>query len=439
MVDSPAERATGVKPAFIEQIHLLDSLDPALVEKVARFIDDLRPFEGERVSEVEEAVADMLVQDLSEADRRLRTELARTVASTRPPQLPADVDPEEIRLALFAEAWDKGLAPGLREDDLFAVHPETIVGAVAARFCIDTDQLSRAMFADTPAERQLIFPAGVREDVARDAIAGLNLERLRRGLRRTVRLTLEIPSRTEGGISYVNLLWGAKRLGLMYEVYEEGRSLILDVYGPYTLFGRTTMYGNRLFDFVLQVLENAGNQWRLKADVLDGGRSESLRTVRLDSSMRHLLARVHDQPSTGVRSGDEDAFQKYFSKLSVSWHLSYEGALVPLGEAGRRMLMVPDFVARCPSADVEVFIEIVGFWKREYLEKKIEKIRLLGNRHMILVVNAKLSVSREQLSVSGTDKIRVLFYSGREGLKRAAENIAEELHRIADGDTRPIS
>ena len=410
-------------------------LDPqygVLVEKVAAFLEELRPFEGERVADAEEAVADMLVQDVNEDDRRLRTELVRTVASTRPAELPSDVDPEDLRLALFTEAWGKGLTSGVLGDDLFSVDRGAIFDSIAPRFGINAAQVSQAMFADTPGERQLFFPTGERNEVAREAIIRLNRERLRRGLRQAVRVTLQIPARTQEGTSYVNILWGAKRLGLMYDVSEAEGSVILAVSGPYALFGRTTMYGNRLFEFVRLVLENAGSNWHLKVDLLvrAGSRSGTLRNVLLDASSSHFFMSTHHQPADIMRSGDEEAFQKYFTKLSSLWRLDYEGALVALGEPGRQTVMVPDFVARCPLSPTEVFIEIVGFWKREYLVRKIEKVRLLGNRHLVLIVNAKLCVTREELVVPGTDLVHVFFYAGREELKFAAQRVVEELQRI---------
>jgi len=219
----------------------------------------------------------------------------------------------------------------------------------------------------------------------------------------------------------------------MYDASESGDSILMNFAGPYAMFGMTTMYGNRLFEFVRLVLENGGPGWRLKADILvrEPNRTQTLRNLWLDTSMRSRFIQSGHEPTNSPRSGDEEAFQKYFAQRSQHWRLDYEGALVPLGEKGKRTLMVPDFVARCPLTPTEVFVEIVGFWKREYLEKKIEKVRLLGNRHMVLIVSKKLSVAREEFVAPDTDLVRVFFYSGREELKRVAEKVAKDLHRIA--------
>lgn len=422
--------------AAISRKSFLDPRSAMLVEKVARVIDELRPFEGERAVDVEEAVADMGVHDVNESDRRLRTELVRTVTSGRAPELPLDLDPEDLRIALFTEMWNRGAAAGLVGDDLFAGDRDGICSAVASRLGIDPAQVEDAMFADTPGERRLTFPEGERDAVAREAIRAVNLERVRRGLRQAVWVTLRIPARTQGGSPYVRLLWGAKRLGLMYDAIDVGDSIVMNIAGPYALFSRTTMYGNRLFEFVRLVLENAGTGWLLKADILfrERNRPDTLRNVWLDASMGAYFVESCHEPLTTLRSGDEEAFQRYFLQCSQLWRLDYEGALVVVGAEQKRTLMVPDFVARCPLTPTEVLVEIVGFWKREYLEKKIQKVRLLGDRHAVLIVNKKLSIAREEIIAQETDLVHVFFYSKREELKQVARLVAEILHRIAGTD-----
>jgi predicted nuclease of restriction endonuclease-like RecB superfamily len=82
-------------------------------------------------------------------------------------------------------------------------------------------------------------------------------------------------------------------------------------------------------------------------------------------------------------------------------------------------------------------VEIVGCWKRECLEKKMENVRPCGNRHMVLIVNAKLSVASEELILPGMTLVHVFFYSGREELKHVAERVVEELQRTVWPDALP--
>ena len=408
----------------------LNPHDNTLVEKIGRFIDELRPLDGERAADEGEVLARILARDKNESDRRLRLEILRTVGGRQPPPLPEGIDPEDLRQAVFRAAWETGA--GIDEGNLFSADRNATIAAVAAKFGIDQDEVLPAMFSDTPAERRLVLPAPGEEGVARNAIRTINFDRLRRALRQGLRVTLRLPARTKGDASYVDLLWGLKRLGLMFEATEAGGSIVLDISGPYALFGKTTMYGNRLYDFCCLVLECAGKDWSLRIDLLANERGKKTRVANfwLDSSLSTHFIDDTLQPRRTMRSGDEEAFLKYFRKLTTQWTLDYEGAFVLLGEPGRQVVMVPDFVARGPQSRMEVFIEIVGFWRPEYLEKKIEKVSLLGDRRLILIINSKLSLSRVDVLVPGTDRVRVLFYKGREELKHVAEQVIEELAHL---------
>ena len=80
-------------------------------------------------------------------------------------------------------------------------------------------------------------------------------------------------------------------------------------------------------------------------------------------------------------------------------------------------------------------MEIVGFRKREYLEWNMEKVRLLGMTHIVLIVNARLCDAREELVMPGTNLIHVFVYLGEE-LKGVAERDVVELRRIVGSDKR---
>lgn len=414
----------------------LDPGNGAVREKVSRMSTELREFEGERLTDAEEAVAQMMTRDKKEEDRRLRAELLRAVASSRMINLPASVDPEEIRKEIFTTAWTKGYLAATPDIDLFSVDRESVLQTVATNLQVEPALLDEAMFADTAGERRLVFPpAGNRQAVA-EAIRTLNRERLRLMLRKAVRLTLRIPARTHGRVAYVELLWGAKRLGLMIETTQASEMLTMEVAGPHALFARTAMYWNRLFQFALLVLEHAGRDWSLKAELLDRAvnRPGDVRNLVLDASSSPFFFRENPESPAPLRSGDEEAFQKYFTKNAPHWNLVYEGALVPLGSGARKLLMVPDFVARSSRSSTEVLVEIIGFWRRDYLEKKIEKVRLIGDRKLFLIVNSKLSVSREDLVAPSANNVRVFFYSNREELKQAAVTLAEDLESVVLGE-----
>jgi len=418
-----------------------DFLDPgsdAEVRRLSAMLRDLRPLEGERVSDAEEAVASMASRDEGEEVRRMRRELLRVVAGREASPLLAHIDAEDLRVALFSSVWERGQPTGMVGDDLFSGDPQSLFASIANRFAIDAANVAEALFADTPGERLLVLPKGESPVVAQSAARAINLERLRQRLRRAVRLVLEIPAATDGDVSYVPLLWGAKRLGLMYDAEVLRSSVFLDVAGPYALFGKTTMYGNRLFEFAMLALRHAGRAWKLTCELLlkEGAGQSTMTTLRLDASMRTLFDGGDSGESHPVRSGDEEAFQKYFARIQTPWRLAYEGALILLDGHGRRVPMIPDFVARSADSPDEVFVEIVGFWRRDYLARKIDKVARFGDRRLLLIVNSKLALAREAIRSLETDRVKVFFYDGREELKLAAEAVAKELEGGVHGDRR---
>jgi len=136
----------------------LDPHSSTVAEKVSNMIGDLREFEGERLTDAQEAVAQMMTRDQKEEDRRLRVELLRTVSSSRMIDLPAGLDPEEIRKEIFNTAWKRGYLPAVPDVGLFSADRESVLQTAAASVQVEPGLLNEAMFADTPGERRLVFP-----------------------------------------------------------------------------------------------------------------------------------------------------------------------------------------------------------------------------------------------------------------------------------------
>jgi hypothetical protein len=409
----------------------LNPEDNGTVETIRDMMADLRAFEGERLDDAETAIAEMIMSDRREEDRRLRVELLRTLASSRMTNLPGNIDPEELRLELFSAAWSQGHVPGSTDASLFSPDRSSILHSVGTRLGINPEQVELLMYADTPGERRVTFSGeGAVSDVP-EILRTVNRERLRMVLRRAVRIILHLPERGDAMTSYVSLLWGAKRLGLMIDVRESGNEIVVDVLGPHSLFTRTTMYWNRLYQFTILAVRNSGTRWRLDVHLLPAsGRGQDRPDCLLfDVTFRSWFIGESGLSTEPLRSGDEESFRKSFVKHAPDWDLTYEGALIPLEDAGKKVLMVPDFVARSARSTTEVLIEIVGFWREDYLERKIRKVRLMKHRRLILLVNAELSLTREEIAGEESLGISVYFYSGREELKEAARIIAGELER----------
>ena len=77
------------------------------------------------------------------------------------------------------------------------------------------------------------------------------------------------------------------------------------------------------------------------------------------------------------------------------WRLTREGAILHDGQA----TFVPDFMFR--RADVrEAYLEIVGFWMPQYLEKKRETLRRFRH-HRVLLAIAEKTLRDKQRATQG--------------------------------------
>jgi predicted nuclease of restriction endonuclease-like RecB superfamily len=411
-----------------------DPGDEAARDLVRQIMDELLPFDGRPINELEAAVMELNLHDAKEAHRRLRSELAEAIVEGRPLDLAAGIDPSEMRVKLFSSVWEGGLSFLTTRQDLFG-NADEFINATARHFQIDPQAILENLYADTPGERRASFPAHDSETLAEETIRAVNLLRLRQHLRRALGMTLVLPLAAHHRSPFVSIFWLLKREGLMYDGVRSGPSAQLSIAGPYALFEKTTAYGNRLFAFTRSLFFLRGAEWTATVDILreSADRSAQLSTLPLRASMRRYFAAQTEEPAVAAtRSGDEEAFRKYFEKLATAWSLAYEGALVPLDDpsTGAHRFMVPDFVARHNASDKEVLIELVGYWRPEYLQRKLSKVMNLRGRTIILLVNRKLLLGREETATLEEAGVRVLHYSGREELKEAARVIAAMLEDI---------
>ena len=56
--------------------------------------------------------------------------------------------------------------------------------------------------------------------------------------------------------------------------------------------------------------------------------------------------------------------------------------------------MIPDFAFRHPDGRTALF-EIMGYWRPEYLRRKLQKLRQAQRRDLIIAVSSNLNVSED--------------------------------------------
>ncbi len=163
---------------------------------------------------------------------------------------------------------------------------------------------------------------------------------------------------------------------------------VFDIDGPLSLFSATTKYGMQVALFLPALL--SCSNFRLEAELRWGPRRE-VRSFYLDS--RDGL--VTQQDSTGMYVPAElTAFVERFGQVAPAWQLSEATELIELGREG---VWVPDYRAVHTASGTDVFIEVLGFWKKSSLERLMRLLPQYGPPRFVLAISDRLKVDEEAL------------------------------------------
>jgi len=179
-----------------------------------------------------------------------------------------------------------------------------------------------------------------------------------------------------------------KLFGLM--AYIEGdadHGFTLTIDGPASLFMPSPRYGLALAKLLPALLHVT--RWQLTATLVPPQRATFPSQGRRFTLQSGCGLVSHYPPGQPYDSILEQAFAERWAKTSTPWRLEREVDLVPLPGS----VMVPDF--RLVHPDGRSFLlEIVGYWRPEYLRKKFAQVRRAGREDIILAVSERLNLER---------------------------------------------
>ncbi|NJP09759.1 MAG: DUF790 family protein [Leptolyngbyaceae cyanobacterium RU_5_1] len=194
-----------------------------------------------------------------------------------------------------------------------------------------------------------------------------------------------------------------KLFGLM--TYIEGdadHGFTLTVDGPTSLFKPNTHYGLKLAMLLPALLHVT--KWNLTAilhlkDTYSG--KERSGRFSLDSNCGLV---THYPPGKTYDSMLEAGFVDRWTKTKTDWQLEREVDLIPIPGS----VMIPDF--RLVHPDGRTFLlEIVGYWRPEYLKKKFSQVRQAGRSDLVLAISERLNLEKAGVNFSDTPAKLVWF------------------------------
>ncbi|MEM6363531.1 MAG: DUF790 family protein [Planctomycetota bacterium] len=198
----------------------------------------------------------------------------------------------------------------------------------------------------------------------RGLLARYNVAQTQAALYRAIRLRIDALD------DFKTILRHAKLAGLMHRVApiksSDGRcGYRLELDGPQSSLRETTRYGARFAAMLPKLL--ACRDWNLTAQIL-GPRQQRFRmTLSPKDGLRSELRSPDEFDSALEREVD----LAWKSNPVDGWHWQHESQLLVSGQT----VVTPDFTLWHAGHRRLVYVEVVGFWTPEYLQKKCDSLR----------------------------------------------------------------
>jgi predicted nuclease of restriction endonuclease-like RecB superfamily len=354
---------------------LIDPRRPKLREDAGALLDLFRAAVEERWtrSRLEEEVADQIGD---RRDHKLVRGFAKVLLDRSSFEVHSPVPPGSLRDRVFRVAQDRGplsLEPG----PLGRPVAEDVLDEVGREWGLSAREMEDALYADRPAEQRI-----TRCDAA-DAdwlLHRYNLALAQAILLHATRVQVRLVAPTVPRLR--QLFRAVKFHQLIHQVERDGEVVVVALDGPTSLFRMSTRYGLQLATF-LPALALQECRWSLEATVL-WTRARHRKRMFLTSE-DGLVSHYRDVGAYETRT--QRWFAERFRALDSGWTLDDQTLPIDLGG---RALVLPDY--RFTREGRVAFLEIVGFWRREYLERRLEWLARYAPGNLVLAVSRKLRV-----------------------------------------------
>ncbi len=311
-----------------------------------------------------------------------------------------DVDPPALRRAVFAQAAAARRALNDADADAraetTAFDPKAVIAAAVARFDLPPGDVPDALFADLKANHVLQTFDAISGPALVDAY---ELAQQQAILLQAVRVVVTFRRPDPGGcrfffrrLKFHRLLYTATRL--------PDDACRIEIDGPFSLFQSVTTYGLQLA-LLLPALPACGPRWELEADIRWGSDRQPLE-FRLEGDQAAEAA------SDDLRLPDEVArLHEQFHRMRSPWNVAVAHDLLDLPGVG---LCVPDLVFTHRATGHRVYLEVLGFWSREAVWRRVDLVEAGLPQPIIFAVSSRLRVSEEVLD--GDLPGRLYVYKG---------------------------
>ena len=270
----------------------------------------------------------------------------------------SQTNPHELRQKLFQETGKTGPTTDLEQRKI-------IIEKVSSEMKISPEEIEDSIYADLESELTLkhFYPI-----IPQELLEKYNLSITQTLLFDSTELKFTVSS------NWQKIFYKAKRLGLIYDAYKLN-DFWIKVDGPASLFKLTRRYGTAIAKLLPYII--ASPKWTVMAKIL-WKFNNTIYDFKLES-WKHIPLFGSQQITETFDSLVEEDFANRFQALNSSWQLKREPEPVIAGQH----VIIPDFSFE--REGTKLYMEVVGFWTREYLLRKVAKLKRTEERILVAV------------------------------------------------------
>jgi len=378
-------------------------------ELAAAFLETAAEHVGQTQAEVHEAWQGI---ETNARKRKLAAGLRKLVEDGCVFDEQSALDPVTVRRDVFRRATQSRRT----RDVLRPFERDAVIEAVATALGRRSSDVELALFADLRGEHVLRSAPMVDAATVVDAY---ELGRAQAILLRAVRVRCDVQAGSPlavraffAWLKFQRLLFTTERRG------DGGFTVTID--GPFSMFESVTKYGLRLA-LVLPALRSL-DAWTLVADVRWGKERAPL---SFSLSSRDSASRPAPPPRAPAQqlSDDAQALLEGLASLPKSaWKAEIATTFLERPGLG---VCIPDLVLRREGSPDPIYVEVLGFWSRDAVWRRVELAAQGLGARIVFCASARLRVSTEVMGEAAPAALYV--YKG----KPSARALVEHVERVA--------
>ncbi|WP_036485841.1 DUF790 family protein [Myxosarcina sp. GI1] len=291
------------------------------------------------------------------------------------------LEPQILRKQVFSEAAKTATLPRNRSQTIETI-AHTLTGEL--KRIVSRQEIEAGLYADLQENRIL---TQFEPPVAEALLHRYNLSQVQGIFYRASNVVINAYRNDPG--EYKLLFRYLKLFQLM--AYIEGDAdtgFTLTIDGPASLFKASTRYGLALAKMIPALLHVS--KWSLQAKLQNRDPySGNVKTGKFFLASDRCGLVTHYPPGKPYDSMLEASFAKSWAKTNTEWRLEREVDLIPLPGS----VMIPDFRLVHPDGR-DFLLEIVGYWRPEYLRKKFYQVNNADADNIILAISERLNLEK---------------------------------------------